>query len=149
MIKRNHLTFLLKIHLIFFSLQFCVIQKFHSQVQNTENLPFPIQNNYDPTQTQKQRFDLGDPGNVKQTIVYDPITGKYIFKETYGKDNLNYRNPSMMTMEEYLDYQSKKSLQNNWKDKIDEQTKENKDVQIFSMRKLFSRNFFGSKFFKI
>ena len=84
MIKRNHLTFLLKIHLIFFSLQFCVIQKFHSQVQNTENLPFPIQNNYDPTQTQKQRFDLGDPGNVKQTIVYDPITGKYIFKETYG-----------------------------------------------------------------
>jgi cell surface protein SprA len=116
-----------------------------SQVQNTENLPFPIQNNYDPTQTGKQSFDLGDPSSVKQSIVYDPISGKYIFKETFGKNDLNYRNPSMMTLEEYLEYQNKKSLQSNWKDKIDEQTKQNQAVipPIKVPGKTF-KNIFGS-----
>ncbi|MBI2259453.1 MAG: cell surface protein SprA [Flavobacteriia bacterium] len=128
------------------SILFILPKKVISQVENTEDLPFSIQNNYDPTGTKKQRFDLGDPTSVKQSIVYDPISGKYIFKETYGKNNdLNYRNPSMMTFEEYLDYERKKSLQNNWKEKIDEQTKENQAIvpPLKIPGKAF-RNIFGS-----
>lgn len=81
-------------------------------------LPFPIHNNVDPTQTTEQSFDLGDPSSVNQTIVYDPATGTYVFKETIGND-MNYRNPSMMTLEEYLEYERRKSMQQNWKERIE------------------------------
>ena len=73
-----------------------------------DTLIYPIENAQDPTLTQPQSFDLGDPSSVEQTIVYDPSTGTYVFKETIG-DGLNYRNPSMMTLEEYLEYERKKS----------------------------------------
>ena len=90
-----------------------------------ESLPFPIQKTYDPTQTKQQRFDLGDPTSKKQTIVYDPVLKKYVFKETMGnEDFLNYRNPSVMTLKEYIEYERKKSLSQNWKDKLDAQTED-------------------------
>jgi len=109
-----------------------------------DTLVFPIQNNYDPTQTQQQSFDLGDPTSMKQTIVYDPSTGTYVFKETIGK-GLNYRNPSMMTLEEYIEYERQKSIQENWKEKIDQQTAENQpfELPIKVGSKVFE-NFFGS-----
>ncbi len=108
-------------------------------------LVFPIQNNVDPTQTSPQSFDLGDPTGVTQTIVYDPVTGTYVFSETIGNTGLNYRNPSMMTLDEYLEYERQKSLQENWKDKIDEQTAENQPMEfpIQIGNKMFE-SFFGS-----
>lgn len=108
-------------------------------------LVFPITNNIDPTQTTTQSFDLGDPSSVQQTIVYDPVTGNYIFSETIGSTGLNYRNPSMMTLDEYLEYERQKSLRENWKEKIDEQTAENQPLEfpIKIPSKLFE-NFFGS-----
>ena len=113
-------------------------------VAQPDTLPFPINNNLDPTQTAPQSFDLGDPSSVEQTIVYDPATGTYIFKETIGS-NLNYRNPSMMTLEEFLEYERQKSMRQNWKDRIDEQTAENQPMEfpIKIGSKVFE-NFFGS-----
>ncbi len=113
------------------------------QVDDT-SLVFPIQNFYDPTQNTNQSFDLGDPSNVEQTIVYDPVTGTYVFKETFS-NGLNYRNPSMMTFEEYLEYERQKSLRENWKEKIDEQTAESQpfELPIKVGSKVFE-NFFGS-----
>ncbi len=110
-----------------------------------DTLRFPINNAIDPTQTKPQSFDLGDPSSMKQTIVYDPITGTYIFKETFGQTDLNYRNPSMMTLEEYLDYERKKAQKKNWEAKIKEQTDKNKPLElpIKVGSKLFE-NFFGS-----
>ena len=93
-------------------------------------LPFPITNPIDPTQTTPQSFDLGDPSSVQQTIVYDPTTGTYIFKESIGKSSLMYRNPSMMTLEEYLEYERKKALKENWKDKIDQQTEQSRALEF-------------------
>lgn len=87
------------------------------------DLEYPINNPYDPTSNNSQSFDLGDPSNVDKTIVYDPKTGKYIFKETMG-DDLNYRNPSMMTLDEYIEYERQKNMQSYWKEKIDAQTEE-------------------------
>ncbi|MFN5910387.1 MAG: hypothetical protein ACK45H_03540, partial [Bacteroidota bacterium] len=59
----------------------------HAQAQPDTSLHFPIENSNDPTQTATQSFDLGDPSSVEQTIVYDPTTGTYIFKETIGTVN--------------------------------------------------------------
>lgn len=107
-------------------------------------LHFPISPIYDPTQTQPQSFDLGDPTSVTPSIVYDPITGTYVFTESIG-NNLNYRNPSLMTFEEYIEYERQKGLKDNWKDMIDAQTEENQpfELPIKVGSKLFE-NFFGS-----
>ena len=126
-----------------FSLLFCLISGAIFGQDST--LVFPIENTYDPTQTTPQSFDLGDPSGVNQTIVYDPKTGTYVFKETIGNSELNYRNPSMMTLEEYIEYERQKSLAENWKEKIDEQTEENQPFEfpIKVGSKVFE-NFFGS-----
>lgn len=116
-----------------------------AQTDPDTNLIYPIEPTYDPTQTSQNSFDLGDPSSVEQTIVYDPETGTYVFKETMGSSELNYRNPSMMTLEEYLEYERQKSLAENWKDKIDEQTEESQpfELPIKVGSKIFE-NFFGS-----
>ena len=110
-----------------------------------DTLQFPVNNVPDPTLTTPQSFDLGDPSSMKQTIVYDPATGTYIFKETIGNTGLNYRNPSMMTLDEYIEYERKKAQKKNWEAKIQEQTKENRpfELPIKVGSKLFE-NFFGS-----
>ncbi|MDX2359255.1 MAG: cell surface protein SprA [Crocinitomicaceae bacterium] len=110
-----------------------------------DTLVFPITNSSDPTNTTNQSFDLGDPTSVQQTIVYDPLTGTYVFKETMGSTNLNYRNPSMMTLDEYLEYERQKTMRDNWKDKIDQQTAESQPMEfpIKIGSKLF-KSFFGS-----
>lgn len=110
-----------------------------------DTLRYPIPQTYDPTQTQPYSFDLGDPSSLQQTIVYDPVTGTYVFKETMGGSELNYRQPSVMTLEEYLEYERQKAIRDNWKDKIDQQTA---DSQPFALpikinSKLF-KSFFGS-----
>lgn len=107
-------------------------------------LIYPIPQNYDPTQSGEYSFDLGDPSGMNQSIVYDPTTGTYVFTETIG-NGLNYRNPSMMTFEEYLEYERQKSMRDNWKEKIDEQTAENQpfELPIKVGSKVFE-NFFGS-----
>ena len=108
-----------------------------------DTLQFPIQNNIDPTQTQPQSFDLGDPSSMEQTIVYDPVTGTYIFKETIG--TLNYRNPSMMTLEEYLEYERQKALRENWKEKIEQQTAQSQPMEFpIKIGSKAFENFFGS-----
>jgi cell surface protein SprA len=110
-----------------------------------DTLKYPINNSIDPTQTKKQSFDLGDPSSMNQTIVYDPITRTYVFKETIGNSEMNYRNPSMMTLDEYIEYERQKSLSKNWKEKIKEQTAESRPFEfpIKVGSKLFE-NFFGS-----
>jgi cell surface protein SprA len=108
-----------------------------------DTLQFPIQNNIDPTQTQSQSFDLGDPSKLEKTIVYDPVTGKYVFRETLG--TLNYRNPSMMTLEEYLEYERQKALRENWKEKIQEQTAQSQPMEFpIKIGSKAFENFFGS-----
>lgn len=113
--------------------------------QNDTTLHFPLVNANDPTLTTPQSFDLGDPSSLQQTIIYDPVTGKYVFQETLGKSGVNFRNPSMMTLDEYLEYERKKALSENWKEKIDEQTEEGQPLEypIKINSKVFE-NFFGS-----
>jgi cell surface protein SprA len=89
---------------------------------DSTKLPYPINNPYDPTGNGRQSFDLGDPKSVQKTIVYDPKTGKYVFKEVIG--GLDYRRSSMMTLDEYIEYERQQKMQSYWKEKIDSQTEE-------------------------
>lgn len=124
----------------------CLLTSVLSFAQDPDTtLHFPLTNPLDPTGNTPQSFDLGDPSSLKQTIVFDPVTGTYVFQETIGISNLNYRNPSMMTLEEYLEYERRESMKKNWKEKIDEQTEEDRALEfpIKIPGKTFE-NFFGS-----
>jgi cell surface protein SprA len=113
--------------------------------QDDSTLRYPLPEVNDPTGNQKTSFDLGDPGSVEQTVVYDPKTGKYVFKETIGNNGMNYRNPSMMTLEEYIEYEKQKSLEENWKEKIDEQTADGQPMELpIKIKSKTFENFFGS-----
>jgi cell surface protein SprA len=111
---------------------------------NPFELPFPIVNPVNPFQIDNQRFDLGDPSGLNQNITYDPLTGTYIFSESLGS-GLYYRNPSTMTLEEYLEYKREKSMSQDWVELIEEETEENRafELPITIGSKAFE-NFFGS-----
>ncbi len=117
----------------------------YAQEDPDSNLIFPITPTYDPTQTTPQSFDLGDPSGVNSIIEYDPVTGTYVFKETIGPSGIAYRNPSLMTFEEYIEYERQKALRENWKDKIDEQTADSQPFQLpIQVGSKVFENFFGS-----
>ena len=119
-------------------------------IGQTENsLPFPIYNPLNPTQNLPQSFDLGDPSNLQYSIVFDPETGQYIYTETLG-NGLYFRSPTLMSLEDYIELQNKKSLQLDWQEIKAEESSENRQVElpIKIGSKLFE-NFFGSDEIKI
>ena len=114
-------------------------------VYSQDTLKYPIVPTYDTTQTTPQSFDLGDPSSMQQTIVYDPITGTYIFTEVIGVSELNFRKPSMMTFDEYIEYERQKALRENWKERIDDQTEQNQPFELpIKVGAKEFENFFGS-----
>ena len=117
--------------------------------QTTPELPFPLYNPLNPSQNLPQSFDLGDPTNLQQGIVYDPESGGYIYTETIG-NGLYYRSPSIMSLQEYIDLENKKSMQMDWQEIIEEEISENRQLElpIKVGSKLFE-NFFGSDEIKI
>ena len=121
-------------------------QAMHSFAQDdgdSTRLPYPIHDSYDPTGNEKQSFDLGDPASVQKTIVYDPTTGKYIFKEQLG--DLDYKRPSMMTLDEYIEYERQQSMKDYWKDKVDSQTKDEQGlIPPIKINSPLFANIFGS-----
>ena len=117
--------------------------------QNTPDLPFPLINPLNPSQNLPQSFDLGDPTSLKQSIVYDPISGTYIFSQTMG-NGLNFRNPSAMTLDEYLEYERKKSMTQDWQEIIEEETAENRNFELpIKIGSKIFESFFGSDEIKI
>ena len=53
-------------------------------------LQFPINNPLDPSLNSPQSFDFGDPSSIEKTVVYDPVTGQYMFVEKLS-NGLYYR----------------------------------------------------------
>ena len=109
-----------KLFLLFFLFGFSVFSQ-----NNPFDLPFTIYNPINPFQVNNQSFDLGDPSSLNQNITYDPITGSFVFSETLG-NGLNYRNPSLMTLEEYLEYKREKSMSQDWLEILEEESEENR-----------------------
>ena len=53
-----------------------------------------------------------DPDNITREIIYDPITGQYIFYSKIG--DFMYRDPFTMSKDQYIKYHSDKSLNDYW-----------------------------------
>ncbi len=57
-------------------------------------------------------FYLRDPKNLKNTFVYDPSTGKYIFTSKMG--DLNYRPSQQLDLDEYRKMEASQALHDYW-----------------------------------
>ena len=60
----------------------------------------------------RHKLFLEKPENLSTEIEYDPETNRYYFQHKVG--SLQYRPPAYMTLEEYLDYDMKQSIQQHW-----------------------------------
>lgn len=86
------------------------------QDTTTRNMPFPFSDRPaygDPAKRDSSGLFLRNPSNLKREVVYDPVSGKYVFYEKIG--NLNYRLPQAMTLDDYIDYDFEQSIQKYWR----------------------------------
>lgn len=91
------------------------------QVDSPEiQLPYPITDPIVPGGDQGSTINLGDPDNVNEEVIYDPVTGQYILQSTLG-DGINYRPPMSMTLEEYMQYDMEKAMDDFWLNKVEEE----------------------------
>ena len=80
------------------------------------DLPFPFNdNNGGPGNNNTGGLYLNNPSNVQAGFEYDPETGTYNYYEKIGDNNFKY--PTYMSFDEYINYDSKKALQDYWKEK--------------------------------
>ncbi|MBK9761752.1 MAG: cell surface protein SprA [Flavobacteriales bacterium] len=87
------------------------------QVDTPEiDLQYPIIDPPAPGENNTGTIDLAPPENVTNDVVYDPITGQYILQSNIG-DNIQYRPPMSMSLDEYLNYDMQKSMKTFWTDK--------------------------------
>jgi cell surface protein SprA len=77
-----------------------------------------------PNKKDSSRLYLRNPNNVKTEIIYDPISGEYIFTEKVG--DFYYRLPKSMTKKEFQQYDLEQSIQNYWRSQTELQSIEQK-----------------------
>ncbi len=95
---------------------FTAISQDTAAIDTTGNLPFPFKDKPAftfPDKKDTSRLFLETPSNIKYDIQYDPETGQYIFYEKVGR--LNYRLPKTMSLDDYIDYDFKKSIEDYWR----------------------------------
>lgn len=107
-------------------------------------LRFPIYDgNGIPTTNTPSSIDLNDPSNINRSVEYDPQENKYYFTEKIG--NQFFRNPTYLTMDEYLKYQGQKDENEYWQRRVDALSLFNQKPQLPVMYKegMFNRIFGG------
>ncbi|RYG29759.1 MAG: hypothetical protein EOO01_37740, partial [Chitinophagaceae bacterium] len=114
---------------------------------DSPKLKFPIYDHLggDPLSDKTpSSLDLNDPANVNKTIEYNPEDNRYYMTERIGDQF--YRNPTYLTMDEYLKYQGQKDEQDYWKRRLDALTMFSKKPVLPVMYKegVFDRIFGGS-----
>jgi cell surface protein SprA len=112
-------------------------------------LPFPINDNVNPY-GDNNGIDLENPNNIESAIEYDPTTGNYYFYQRIGGE-IDYRNPTVMSFEEYLNYNMKNSVKDYWKEikDVESITDEKSESSAFAPKlkvngKAFDRIFGGN-----
>ena len=81
----------------------------------SDSMQFPMpqggNNPYSPAG--KSPLYLNNPSNQSNTIVYDPVTGTYVFKNQIG--GINISEPYEMDLDEYMKYDLQNSVDDYWR----------------------------------
>jgi cell surface protein SprA len=81
-------------------------------------LPYPFKdNNRNPLfdEPLESPLYLSDPPNINTEIEYDPENNQYVFKTKVG--NMDIRPPVVMSIEDYVNYDYNKAVQNYWRER--------------------------------
>jgi cell surface protein SprA len=75
----------------------------------TDTLKFPIQDRRADKYSNPVRssFDLKDPANISDSIIYDPVNRQYYIIEKVG--GFYYRKPTYLTFDEFMQIQARRS----------------------------------------
>lgn len=81
------------------------------------DMRYPIKDSegIDPEGGESGAVNMKDPANLKTEVKYNPETGKYELTQKIG--NIDYRPPSYMDFDEYIEYNKQRTLNDYWKDK--------------------------------
>jgi len=110
---------------------------------DTLDLPWPNQDHINP-QEEQTGVSLPLPEIIQYEIVYDPETGQYEMVQTVG-GLFDYRHPTLMSLDEYMDYQLQENVSEYWDDLQEEEDAANRAlVPILSVGGEGFKNFFGS-----
>lgn len=74
-------------------------------------------------------INLPLPDNISYTVEYNAATGQYEVVQNIG-DSLRFRNPSSMTLDEYLQYDMRKTLDDWWTEQQEELDEEERSPVI-------------------
>jgi len=117
------------------------------QVDTPEvDLVYPIQDPLVPGGSNPSLINLGNPDNIQDDVIYDPITGQYIMRSSVG-GNFDYRPPMSMSLEEYLNYDMERSMKAHWLDKVEQDSEAAQKALIPQIKvrgKAFDRIFGGN-----
>lgn len=80
--------------------------------KDTIDIPWPNEDEINPHEN-PGGVSLPLPDNINYQIVYDPISGEYVITQTVG-ENITFRNPTMMTLDEYLNQSIQENLSEYW-----------------------------------
>ncbi|MEQ8908286.1 MAG: cell surface protein SprA [Vicingaceae bacterium] len=84
-------------------------------------LIFPFEDNSNEGLNQNESpLYFGEPSNVNKEFKYDPESGEYNYFQRIG--NTDYRAPSQMSLDEYLEYDMKESQRDFWRKKANAET---------------------------
>jgi len=112
-------------------------------------LPYPYedQSGKDPMYFNNNKgLMLHDPSNIKTTIVYDPDSNQFQVNQKIG--DLQYREPTYMTYDEYVDYSMHKSLKDYWKQRVhaeslNQKTQKGNIIPPIKINNIFFDRIFG------
>jgi hypothetical protein len=93
---------------------------------DTSGIDLPLPHDQDgPGSVETSGISLPLPDNVNDQVVYDPETGEYIIQQSIG--DFDYRHPTSMTLDEYLDYDISKNISKFWAEKQAEEDEANRE----------------------
>lgn len=117
------------------------------QVDSPEvELPWPITDPVAPGQQPAGGINLENPDNIQDEVIYDPVSGQYIVRSSVG-GSFDYRPPMSMSLDEYLNYDMERSMENYWLDRVEQDSEgAQKELipQIKIKGKAFDRIFGGN-----
>jgi cell surface protein SprA len=116
------------------------------QVDSPVNLQFPISDPLTPGGATGSGINLQDPTNIQNDVQYDPVSGQYIMRSSVG-GSFDYRPPMSMSLEEYLNYDMERSMDNYWLDRVEKDSESAQKALIPAIKvrgEAFDRIFGGN-----
>jgi cell surface protein SprA len=85
-------------------------------------LKYPLKDSPETKTEPEGGIQLKEPSNINTEVEYNPETGKYEVRKKMG-ERVDYRPPTYLDFDEYLEMQKRKTMQDYWKESRAKQSK--------------------------